>query len=168
MKNSQKVFKRIMSLALAVFTVFAMTSMSVLAAEPAQAAEVTESAESAEVAKQEVMPNSSSSVDTLSSDEVIAAGMATIVNSATINLTLTGIHWNTGFYITVLGNQGAKYEVVLTLPDGSQKVAYVAGGSSNLSLIAFGLHTDPGTYKFEFTRISGNAASARAIAEIHE
>lgn len=165
MKNSQKVFKRIMSLALAVFTVFAMTSMSVLAAEPAQAAEVTESAE---VAKQEVMTNSSSSVDTLSSDEVVATGMATIVNSATITLQLTQSHWNAGFYITVLGNQGAKYEVVLTMPNGSQKVAYVAGGSSNLSTIAYTIYAEPGTYEFEFTRISGNAASARAIAEIHE
>ena len=147
-KMRSNLLKRILTFALALCMGVSMTSVSAFAAE-------TEGVKD------------SNDYHTTRSDELITSGMATVVDSATITLNLSKVHWSTAIYVGVLGNAGARYEVVVTEPDGSQYTTYVTGGTNNLSLFYTMVYSQSGSYKFKFTRLSGSSISASAIVEFH-
>lgn len=147
-------FKRFLAFVMALCMCFGTTSMSAFAAESEAPADCVTTEDVG------VMP--------MADGDVLTAGMRAFTNSTTLSLELTHANWSTDFCVTVLGNTGAKYEVVLDGPDDITATTYIAGGTSNLTLLLTLLYAPAGTYKFTFTRLSGSAISASAIAEIRD
>lgn len=148
-KMRSNLLKRILTFALALCMGVSMTSVSAFAAE-------TEGV------------TDSSDYHTTRSGEVITSGMATVVDSTTITLNLSKVHWSVDIYVGVLGNTGARYEVVLTEPDGTQYTSYITGGPNNISLFSSMVYSQTGNYKFKFTRLSGSSIAASAIVEFQD
>ena len=98
--------------------------------------------------------------------DVLYAGSASFTNSVTITLNMGQGNWSADFLVIVMGNAGARYMVELTTPSGSTHTAYVTSGTGVFTNMATLVYASAGTYTFTFTRISGNAGIANAIAEI--
>ncbi|MBR2289579.1 MAG: hypothetical protein IJ867_02970 [Clostridia bacterium] len=88
------------------------------------------------------------------------------VNSVTIYLTLSSANWSADCLATVTGNTGALYEVEVTTPGGTTYTDYITSNTGDFERIVTLVYASAGTYTFKFTRLTGSAVTAHAVAEI--
>ena len=98
--------------------------------------------------------------------DILCAGTADFVNSVSIPLTMGSGNWSTDFIATVTGNAGARYMVEVITPSGSNYSTYLTCGSGQFTIVKTLTYASSGTYTFRFTRVSGSASTATAVAEI--
>ena len=89
-----------------------------------------------------------------------------LTNYVEIDLHLSKGYWGADFYASVVGNVGGQYEVDITTPGGTTITDYISGSGGTLTLITTMMYASPGTYRFEFYRLSGSEVSALAVAQI--
>ena len=105
-------------------------------------------------------------VDEDSIGAVLVYDSKDFVNSVTMYLTLSSGNWSADFLATVTGNAGALYQVDMTTPGGSTYTVYITSNTGDFTKIVTLAYASAGTYTFKFTRLSGSAVSAHAVAEI--
>lgn len=139
---------RILSMVLAMVLCFSVTAATAFAAE-------------------EETPETPIHIDE-SDGDLITFGTATFTNMTTITLTLSSGNWYADFNAVITGNYGARYEIVMTRPNGSTSSHTIASNSGTFTHLTTLAYASAGTYTFEITRISGSASPANAIVEIRD
>ena len=97
--------------------------------------------------------------------DVLVTDSKDFVNTCTISLYLSKGNWSADFLVKVVGNPGAHYEVRMTTPGGSTSTSYIYSNTGYTNMVTL-VYASPGTYTFEFTRLSGSASTATATVEI--
>ena len=100
--------------------------------------------------------------------DLLATGMDDFIRTTTIPLTLSSGNWSADFLASVTGNPGAIYEVVLVSPGGSTHTINIYSSGGAFTIITTMMYASAGTYNFRFTRCTGSAVTAYAVAEIRD